>query len=527
MSTVNYKILAADDDPSILRLLINLLRKPGIQLEVVTNGRDALDAIEQNPPDVLITDWDMPAIDGLELCRRTRSLQLPHYVYILFLTAKSAPYDVVAGFDAGADDYVTKPIIPSELLARLRAGTRFVGIEKKLRNQAKTDPLTGLATKPTFSEHCAKEISRVRRHGGDLSCVMLDVDFFKRVNDVHGHAVGDNVLTAIAQAIRDECREADFACRYGGEEFCVLLIEAGKHEATSWAERARRAICDLRFSDGETEISVSASLGITSLLDDVVSPAELIDQADQALQVAKNAGRDRVVHFADLSRSGDIPSNNDYFEEPFQELRAHDVMTTPVACLSGTDSVRSAVDFFLRFRISSTPVVDDEGCMIGILSEKDCIAIMHRPRSWQMTVAEVMRPNVVCYNEDTPVKLIYDFFCRVSIRRVIIVKDRRPVGVISRGTLLRWYSHWTNRRLHNAPIASVPAVSRAHVQQMADFLAEEAASVRDKLRSAPEFTVPVILDGATRIQELTTNLLAASRTEMPPGYDAMNEMPIL
>ena len=216
-----------------------------------------MEAIELECPDFIITDWEMPRLNGLELCRLVREMVLPHYVYIIFLTAKTDPAEMITGLKIGADDFVSKPVAEAELLARMWAGSRVLGLERRLSLMAHTDSLTGLMTQRCFYEALDKEWHRSQRSHLPLSCVMMDLDFFKQVNDVHGHPVGDSVLKLVAELMADNSRASDIVCRYGGEEFCILLPETNEVEAELWAERAtthsqdadsrnQRGIADLR-----------------------------------------------------------------------------------------------------------------------------------------------------------------------------------------------------------------------------------------------------------------------------------------
>jgi diguanylate cyclase (GGDEF)-like protein len=264
---------------------------------------------------------------------------------------------------------------------------------------------------------------------------MLDIDFFKRVNDTHGHPAGDSVLVSIAALLSGARRESDVVCRFGGEEFCVMLPETGEDGARAWADRLRLKIASLPITIGNTTLNVSASLGVAQRLDDTATCETLIDHADQALLVAKQNGRDRVVKFSSLDDRSEIALLHD--GDPFHGVLARDIMSSPVPCLRQVETAGQAADFFFRFRINSAPVVDEQGDLVGVLSEKDVMAVMLSANPWQQRVRDIMKSHVVSYDEDVPAQKIYEFLCRVSLRRVIIVKDGRPTGVIGRRNLLR------------------------------------------------------------------------------------------
>ena len=182
----------------------------------------------------------MPGHDGIELCRRIREESFPHYIYTVLLTAHNKVADMILALESGADDLLTKPIASAELLARLRAGARVIELENQLVRLARTDPLTAIPNRWVFFEHFEREFARSRRNGNPLSCVLCDIDFFKAVNDTYGHVAGDIILKAFAQVLNAQCRESDHLCRYGGEEFCILLTDTDEKQiACSWASHPR------------------------------------------------------------------------------------------------------------------------------------------------------------------------------------------------------------------------------------------------------------------------------------------------
>jgi diguanylate cyclase (GGDEF)-like protein len=454
-------------------------------------------------------------MDGVELCRRVRQEDLPHYVYVLFVTARKSTLELVQALEAGADDFVSKPIERGELLARLHSGQRVVELERRLSEAARSDPLTGIPTRRAFYEQFERELSRARRYKLPLSCVMLDVDFFKKINDLHGHAVGDEVLRQVAALLKWSCRSSDFVCRHGGEEFCVLLPETDDAAAALWADRTRAALAERQITTAAGDLKVTASFGVAQLLDDTANGEQLVDQADQALLVAKQSGRDRVVRYRSLCETTPI-SLSVAGKDPFDGVLARNVMTTLVSCLDQEETVGRAAEFFLRFGINSSPVVDGDGKLVGILSEKDVIGVMTQPECWGKPVREVMKTMVVCYEEETPVKAIYDFLCRVSVRRVIIVQDGYPTGLISRGTLLRWFSTWLAVHGQRPPVGE-EACEGDHLRRMqsirrtAHLLAEQAVRLDGQFGNEAADFLPALVDSTSRMQELINDLLSDSR----------------
>ena len=513
------KVLLVDDDRSILRIVSHWLRSEGYEVVLASDGAEALKHLEADCPHFVLTDWDMPHMDGLELCRRLRQMKLPHYVYVIFLSIKAGLEETVAGLEVGANDFLRKPIEKLELLARMRAGTRVLELERRLSRMAYTDPLTGLMTRRAFYEALGREWERSKRYRLPLACVMLDIDYFKRINDVHGHAAGDTVLAAVAQQLARGCRASDVVCRHGGEEFCVMLPETDSLGAEQWAERVRQGMHTLQIDIGGATVRVTCSFGTAQRHDDTQTCEQLVDQADQALLCAKRSGRDKVVRFESLAEADETELREGHREGAlFQGVLARHVMTPVVACLRDDDTVGQAAEYFLRSRINSTPVVDGRGQLVGILSERDLMAALVSLEFWGRPIREVMKPNVICYEGDTPIRVIYEFLCRVSIRRVVIVEGGEPVGTIARSTLLRWFRNMViaNGLLESGPPAAEQPKADAHrsrqrLVETTRELAQQVSGLHQRLADSGEDVVAHVVGGVTRMQELLDDLLAYSR----------------
>jgi len=527
------KVLIVDDDAGQRHLMQEMLSRAGYEVRNAEDANAALAAIEEDCPHYLLTDWLMPGMTGVELCRQVRQLELPHYLYVFIITWKSEQSAVVEGLSAGADDFLVKPIRADELLARMQTGARILALERRLREMARIDPLTGVLSRRAFHEQAERELRRASRHRLPLSCVMIDIDYFKKVNDTHGHPAGDTVLRELGQILQANCRGGDYLGRYGGEEFCALLTETREEGALVWAERARSAVHEGRIKLGNTALAVSASFGVAELLNDTAGVSALIDMADQALLVAKQSGRDRVVPYRALTDAGSLAMAG--VSNPFEGVVARNVMSAVVACLREDETVGQATEFLLRFRINSCPVVDEQGKLSGVLSEKDVIATLTEKDCWSKPVRAVMQRNVVSYEEEAPVKAIYDFLCRVSIRRVVIVHDGVPTGIISRGSLLRWYSNWLTAHGHGAALTegaddrpelqckkladgqTSALTPRQHMAYAARTIAHEATALQQALATGSEDCLPLLIDRASRIQELVNDVLADSRSFINPA----------
>ena len=307
MQAPELQLLLVEDEPTQLLLMQRLLQRGGYVVDTAGNGEEALAKLSTGKYQMLVTDWDMPGMDGATLCQRVREAQLPGYLYILLLTGHGG-MDVVAGFEAGADDYIRKPANELELLARLKAGQRIVRLEQSLREaNAKihilsiTDPLVGTFNRRHLNEQLIHEVERARRYVRPLAVIMADLDFFKDINDHHGHQVGDQVLRAFAELTQGSIRQAsDWIARYGGEEFVVVLPQTDLAGASCTAEKIRNQCAAGPFRTAAGDVPLTASFGVACLSSvpdprGVAADADaLLREADAALYRSKHQGRNRV-----------------------------------------------------------------------------------------------------------------------------------------------------------------------------------------------------------------------------------------
>jgi two-component system cell cycle response regulator len=301
------RLLLAEDERTQRLLLARQLRGAGYVVETAQDGNEALARVLDGSFQILITDWDMPGIDGAALCRRVREAHLPGYLYILLLTGHYSPVDIVTGLEAGADDYVKKPARAAELLARLKTATRILLLERSLRSSNEqvrllsiTDALVETYNRRYLNDELVREVERSRRYGRPLCAVMADLDQFKRINDQHGHPTGDEVLRQFAERARSSIRQSDWIARYGGEEFVIVLPDTNLGGAADTAERIRVACAAAPFVTSTDHIAVTASFGVAVLESQpamvaVVASHVLLRSADTALYRSKLDGRNRVT----------------------------------------------------------------------------------------------------------------------------------------------------------------------------------------------------------------------------------------
>ncbi|MFQ5701233.1 MAG: diguanylate cyclase [Acidobacteriota bacterium] len=289
-------ILLVDDEEVNLYALKIILESRGYTCVTASNGPDGLRLASERQPHAILLDIQMPVMDGFEVCRRLKQNEQTRRIPILLLTARYRDHDeVVRGLDLGANDYVTKPFNSDELLARVAVMVRVRNAEEAVRHASLTDELTGLYNRRTLQQRLEEELHRAIRYSCNLSCIMLDIDHFKKINDTHGHPAGDSVLVQIAEILRRHVRKSDLAVRYGGEEFLLVLFGNDKSGCMRVAERVRADVESHGFEFDGTSIRVTISSGVATFPDDGVKTAEdLVACADSALYEAKTSGRNVV-----------------------------------------------------------------------------------------------------------------------------------------------------------------------------------------------------------------------------------------
>jgi diguanylate cyclase (GGDEF)-like protein len=314
------RVLIVEDDPIITELLMVWLRDVcGYTVVAATNGQEALAVAMDYLPHVVMADWLMPVMDGLELCKALRSSTWGENIYVLMLTSVSDENELYRAFDAGVDDYLVKPVNTRALSARLKAAWRYVRLRdawerdhsrlttaaaelaltnRRLQEAALSDPLTGLANRRAGLTVLAQVWSASVRYGHPLSVIMIDIDHFKSINDVHGHAAGDLVLQNLSECLRTTARKEDSVCRWGGEEFLMICPSIGLQECSLFAERLRKIVEKISVRVEGKVIQITISAGLSDWTPESNHVEQMLGQADVALYEAKNGGRNRVVKFS-------------------------------------------------------------------------------------------------------------------------------------------------------------------------------------------------------------------------------------
>src|SRR6185295_7862910 len=288
-------ILIADDDPGTRLTVCAAVERLGHRCTVTEDGESALRAYQADPPDAVITDWQMPGMDGTALVQAIRGQGDGNYAYVMVLTGEADEESARATMEAGADDLLLKPLEPAQLERKLIAAERVTTMHRRMHEDARHDAATGLANRLRLAEDLEVLCGRVARYEHVYCVAVFDVDNFKGVNDAAGHLYGDQTLRQIASALQREVRSGDAVYRYGGEEFLVLLPEQSLESATLAAERLRTAVEGLAIPHPAGGV-VTVSAGVAGLNDPQCHPDEVFELADQALYRAKEA--DQAIELA-------------------------------------------------------------------------------------------------------------------------------------------------------------------------------------------------------------------------------------
>lgn len=313
-SLAEMKVLIVDDTTANIDVLRKTLEPQGFHLSIAPNGEVALKIVDKVLPDLILLDVMMPGIDGFEVCRRLRQVPRFQEIPVIFITAKTEVSDLVQGFEAGGQDYITKPFRQEEVLIRVEHQLRLrkllkekegmirdlTDLKEQLEKSACTDTLTQLFNRRGIKEHLDREIFRFERNKTGFSVILSDIDFFKKVNDRYGHDGGDQALIFTSHLLNQSCRKQDVVCRWGGEEFLILLPETRLEGAVQWAEKVRGKFNSEQFVFEGKEIPLTMSFGVAEFGRNGNDLDECLRVADACLYKAKESGRNRVISAGEI-----------------------------------------------------------------------------------------------------------------------------------------------------------------------------------------------------------------------------------
>jgi two-component system, cell cycle response regulator len=301
------RVLVVDDDEIVRAQLKAMLQRAHYDVQVAACGEEALRMLDISKCQIVLTDWQMPGMNGLDLCRKVRLDHVEGYVYVMMLTVREGKQDMLLGMSAGADDYIVKGSSSEEILARMEVARRITHLEYSLRlsnrenrRLAVTDPLTAAHNRRYLMKYLPRELARAQRYHRPLSVLMCDIDGFKQVNDRMGHSAGDQVLQEfVLRATRCIRDTSDWLARSGGDEFAIVMPETNLSGANCVARKLRRVLADPPLEVQGQPLSVTVSIGVTSLQTrrelSNTSAAELLRAADRGLYRSKQAGKDQIT----------------------------------------------------------------------------------------------------------------------------------------------------------------------------------------------------------------------------------------
>jgi two-component system cell cycle response regulator len=296
------QVLVVDDSAVYRKLVADTLYYQPYSLLFAQSGTEALNIFAEHSPSIILTDWMMPDITGIELCRRIRSDTQSSYTYVILLTSMTEKDSVVQGLESGADDYLTKPFDPGELQARLAVGRRMIQLHRQIESKnrqleeaVRIDPLTGLPNHRAITEWANWQLRGAALHGFQLWVLLTDIDGFSKINETHGQEAGDTVLKEFAQIVKDNARPSDIWGRVADDEFISILTHVGNAEIESVIEQYRQKFEAHKFAFNGRQETVTASFGVAGFSGlDAPEFSALVREADRALFAAKQEGGNRI-----------------------------------------------------------------------------------------------------------------------------------------------------------------------------------------------------------------------------------------
>jgi two-component system cell cycle response regulator len=423
------RVLVVAEERRMLRYLSKSLGTFGYDVQQASDIPTALAILEGNAVDILLVDADPNPGTVLELCRTISTRPQSHGLFTFLLTAQPTPSLLTDALAAGVDDFLHKPLVCGELLARLRAGARVLEFENRCVQQAQTDPLTGLPNQlPPMPAPGADTRGDVF---DPVACAVVDVDVLGRVNRLFGHTAGDAVIRHVAGRLRELAGAGKLLTSCGGGRFCVVFDRTCAGEADAWAESVRRTLGDSAVPLGDTAVTCTVSIGLATRDAKSFSADDLVSRAGQALQSAKYSGRNCVARHGEFD---DDASAWAEFAAPgklFERTTARDIMTPCTLALTAEQTIAHAATLMRRSHHPALPVVNAAGKLVGLIFETTVFRAPASGDSAPLSVGRVMTIDVPGYEEDAPFATLRDFFTRDSRSVVVITRNGQPKGLVT------------------------------------------------------------------------------------------------
>lgn len=431
MNARPLSLLLVTEDRRFLRQLSRFLQAFGYQLHQVADKHQAAFALEGLRPDLLIVDADPELAGALELCRLASGQDRLGYIYTVLMIRQAKASDLRQALEAGVDDFLAKPVVYAELLVRLRAAARMLEFERRIRQQADLEPVCGLPSRAAFFRQLERERRALDGHTPRAACVLLDVDYFGRINHRYGHTAGDALLGNVAAKMRELWAPPASLASLGGGQFAVLLPDSSDVDATSLAEQVRQALAATEFFVGEDSVRLTFSLGVAALESGDRSPQQVLERAATALQIAKNSGRDCVVQFGQFDGETGAWSELAAPGKLFERTVARDVMTPWTLQLQADHGLRESLALLRHARLNAAPVVDGQGNHVGVLFDSQRLQKPGDGDRRSRRVAEVMATDVPCCEEDTSFSRLMEIFTQDACSLIGILHNGKPTGFVT------------------------------------------------------------------------------------------------
>lgn len=429
-----YEVLVASADRPLLRRLSQFLAAFGYNVRQGADLAQMRDAVESVRPDFLLLDESLAFDGGLELCRSFGAQD--RALVSLLLVERPDSEQLQTALLAGVDDFLEKPLVFGEILARFRAAARTLEFERRAKEQAGLERLTGLLSKSAFLAGLADVLTPSSGKPRRAACVAIDLDNFARVNANFGRPAGDELLKSIAFHLVEQAGENVMLACFGGGRFAALLPSAGSIEGRAWAERVRASLASAEFTIGSEQVRLTASFGVAEQLSQPGTPDEVSDQAESALQTAKRSGRDCVVLAGEFDAEARDWTELAASDRLFAQTLARDVMQPCTLAVPAMETVDHAVALLRQFHLPAVPVVDTQGKLVGVFSPEKDLGNPRGSRRLSGLVKDLMTKHPPKKPEDTPLSSVVEFFEHGSEPRLFVVYDDLPVGLITRSDLV-------------------------------------------------------------------------------------------
>ncbi len=424
------KILVVTEDRVLQRQLSGFFELVGYQPLQAAERQTALAAVGAENPQVIVIDADLAAGADWELCGLLSQRTGPVGHFKFLLVDEPDNEQLQEALEAGIDDFLIKPIAYGELLSRLRAAARVLEYDRRVGQQNRVDPLTGLLSRSALAGHLRRQLNEHAPSPPRVACVAIDIDFFGRIHRQHGTAAADLLLQAFAQELNQQRVGCEVLGSLGADRFCAMLPGANEATAAEWAENTRQLLAAWQFKLGETNCGVTVSFGVAGC-QAAERPDQLIERAVAALAAAKRLGRNCVVRSSEHEQwSGQFGAGDKLFES----TTVRDVMTPCTVLVRPEETVAEALELLDRTHLDGIPVVDAKGKLLGICERANLGQVAETADS--RTVREAMTADVQSFEEHESLAALMDYFTRDSSSYVIAVAEGRPVGLVTCNSLV-------------------------------------------------------------------------------------------